>query len=175
MDYRSFGIYYDNIIEPVLTEYISSTPGLVLNPFSKNRIWSEYCFFNQLCKTRYMKEEAHLIDRHKVVACYIYAVEKAHVITSVVSLQEGDDTHLLLNERLALCFGMSVFRALIMDLADGLEDLEMRRKAIAAFGDGFAFPECNHGKYIDNIDLSCILPIRMETITYLRWQRPYIS
>ena len=151
MDSHSFGIYYDNIIEPVLAEYISSTPGLVLNPFSKNRIWSEYCFFNQLCKTRYMKEEAHLIDRHKVVACYIYAVEKAHVVTSVVSLQEGDDTHLLLNERLALCFGMSVFRALIMDLADGLEDLEMRGKAMAAFGDGFAFPECNHGNYIDNI------------------------
>ena len=151
MDYRSFCIYYDSIIEPVLAEYVSSTPGLVLHPFRKARIWSEYLFFNQLCKTRYMKEEAHLIDRHKVVACYIYAVEKAHVITSTVSLQEGDDTHLLLNERLALCFGMSVFRALIMDLADGLEDPEMRRKAMEVFVDDFTFPECNHGNYIDNM------------------------
>ena len=87
MDRRSFDIYYDKIIEPVLVEYISSTPGLVLNPFRKDRIWAEYCFFNQLCKTRYMTEEAHLIDRHKVVACYIYAVEKAHVVSSVISLQ----------------------------------------------------------------------------------------
>ena len=151
MDRNSFDKYYDKIVVPVLERYVSSHHGILVHPKHKERVWSEYSSFNCLCKNKYMKDAAHLIDRHKVVACYIYAVEKAHVISSVDSLREGDDTHLLLNERLALCFGMSVFRALIMDLAEGIEDLETKGKVSAVFSDGFAFPECNHGNYLDNI------------------------
>lgn len=151
MDESSYSAYYDRIIEPVLAEYDEKYSGLIMNPRRKELIWSFYKEFNTHCKLQYMKDSTHLIDRHKVVACYMYAVEKARVISSVDSLQSGSDLHLWLNERLAFCFGMSILRALIIAAAQHIVDEAVKQKVVAIFDDGFAFPNCNHGEYKENM------------------------
>lgn len=151
MDCDSYSAYYDGIVEPVLKFFCAKNAELVLKPNRKDAIWTEYCALNEQCKHRYMRDRDHLIDRHKVVACYMYAIERAHVVSSIISLKEGDDTNLMLNERLAFSFGMSMLRALILAQADNLEDEEQRTKVKAAFDSGISFPECNHGDYADNL------------------------
>lgn len=150
MDFESYCQYYDKIILPVIDLYKSQYSELIINPNAKNLIWENYSDFNKHCKLKYMKNSEHLIDRHKVVACYIYAIEKSKIIIAVESIKNGDDTNLMLNERLAFCFGMTMFRALILDLIDDLDSSEKKDQARKIFDKGFDFPECNHGDFKNN-------------------------
>ena len=150
MDFEAYSLYCDEVLEPVLRNYSGKYAGVILNPNRKNLIWKNYQEFNVYCKTHYMKKSDHLLDRHKVVACYMYAIEKAHVVVAVPSIEEGDDSNLMLNERLAFCFGMTMLRALILDLVDDIADEELKDKAEKVFEGEFVFPKCNHGNYKNN-------------------------
>jgi hypothetical protein len=153
-DYESYCSYYESGIKEVISNYNKLYDSLIIHPKAKERIWDEYRRFNNICKDRYMSHPNRLIDRHKVTACYIYAIVKARVLVSVESLKSGDDTNLLLNENLAYTFGFSLLRSLILSLAEDLEptinNKKYQEKIFEAFEGDFALPQCSHGNYKDN-------------------------
>ena len=150
MDFNTYSCYCTKVLEPVLQKYCVENSGVIVNSRHKEIIWEYYQEFNRHCKQHYMSNPSHLIDRHKVVACYMYAIEKDHVITVVQSLKDGDDSNLMLNERLSFCFGMTMLRSFIMNLIAYIDNDEKKDRAVKSFDNGFCFPECNHGDYKNN-------------------------
>lgn len=149
-DYKSYEQYYDIGINPIIVELQRKYSNVLVKKEAKEEIWLEYKFFNDLCKG-HMREHENLLDRHKVVACYMCAIEKAGVLLQTDAFQIGDDSLLLLNERLAMTFGMSLLRSLIVDMAEKLKQKDIKDKVLEAFDNDIAFPKCTHGEHKDNI------------------------
>ncbi len=151
LDYTSYEEYYNRVICPVIHEYCETNAGIIVLPNAKEVIWENYIKFNCHCKSEYMRDKEKLLDRHKVVACYMYAIVKANSLTCTVAIQNGDSSSILLNERLALCFGMTLLRALICDEIEHLSDPIQKRKAESVFENEIDFPKTNHGDYKNNL------------------------
>lgn len=150
-DYASYEKYFDLVIIPVISEYCDSAADIVVLPDIKDKIWNYYVDFNEHCKKEYMRDKNKLLDRHKVVACYMFAILKTNPMACSIAFQNGDKSSMLLNERLALCFGMTLLRALICDEIENLTDNELKEKATAAFESDIMFPKTNHGDYKGNL------------------------
>lgn len=151
LDYVSYEKYYSEIIVPMIKEYCDSNAGVIVIPSVKEKIWTHYEEFNNHCKNSYMRDKSKLLDRHKVVACYMYAILRANPMICTLAFQNGDNSSLLLNERLALCFGMTLLRALIFDEISHLSDPKLRKKVSDVFEDDISFPSVNHGDYKHNL------------------------
>lgn len=162
LDYSSYEKYYDQIIYPVMLEYEEKNAGVILSPNAKEKIWDSYAEFNMHCKKHYMKDQEKLIDRHKLIACYMYAILQAEPIFCTISFQQGDNSALLLNERLSLCFGMTMLRALICEEITYLKaNRDFKDKIRSIFEDDICFPKTNHGDYKHNL-LVQLYHTRME-------------
>lgn len=151
IDYKSYLGYFSKIIDPVAKSYCHSQLGLVFHPNAKELIWNKYVEFNEFCKDNYMKNSEKLLDRHKVCACYIYAILDADVLKNVMAIKNGIYDDFLMNERLALCFGMSLLRALILQETEDLKDDNDKELLRKAFNGEFLFPKANHGDYKNNL------------------------
>lgn len=150
-DHDSYQKYYQQIIEPVINEYCSKEYGIEVRPDNQELIWKNYVKFNRHCREEYMNNPEKLTDRHKIASCYIYAILQADVLHCPLSKQLGDRTNLLLNERLALCFGMSLLRAMVRGKAKGIKSEEIKEKVLKAFEGEIMFPKTNHGDYKENL------------------------
>ena len=151
LDKETYGICYKSIIEPVAAEYCKKNYGLSLRSDAMKRIWINYAKFNRYCREEYMRDPNKLMDRHKIVACYIYAIIKSDVLIFPMAQELEEDKKLLINERLALCFGLSLLRLFIQANADKLKDEILRTKVKEAFDGEIMFPKTNHGDYKQNL------------------------
>ncbi len=150
-DHDSYQIYYQKILSPVIDEYCAEESGIEVRPNAEELVWRNYVKLNRHCREEYMNNPEKLADRHKITACYIYAILQANILSCSLSKQLGDDKNLLLNERLALCFGMTLLRALIRGNANELKDVDMKKKILHAFEGELIFPKTNHGNYKQNL------------------------
>lgn len=150
-DHDSYQIYYQEILKPVINEYCSEESGIEVHPDAVSLVWRNYVKFNRHCREEYMNNPEKLADRHKITTCYIYSIVQSNILDCSLSKQLGDDKHLLLNERLALCFGMTLLRALIRANAKKLSNEEMKKKVLDAFDGELVFPKTNHGDYKQNL------------------------
>ena len=150
-DRDSYQECYKKILEPVIEEYRSADYGVEVRPDADKIIWKNYAKFNRHCREEYMKNPEKLTDRHKVAACYIYAILKSDILSCSLSKQLGDEKNLLLNERLAVCFGMTLLRALIRGNAKEIKDSEIKKKLLEIFNGELDFPKTNHGEYRENL------------------------
>lgn len=151
LDYESYQKYYTKVISPVISEYCDLNGGVIVLGNAKEKIWENYVGFNTYCKDEYMRDRSKLLDRHKVVACYMYAILKTCPMICTIAYENGEDSYLFLNERLALCFGMTLLRALIYDEIMHVPNKNLKEKVKTIFQDEIAFPETNHGNYKDNL------------------------
>lgn len=151
VDYKSYLSYFSKIIDPVAKDYCKEQLGFVYHPNARELIWKKYVAFNEFCKNNYMKNSEKLLDRHKVCACYIYAILDADVLKNVAAIESGRYDDFLANERLALCFGMSLLRALILQETEDLNDDNNKELLRKAFNGEFLFPKANHGDYKNNL------------------------
>lgn len=55
-------------------------PFVSLTPNAQEEIWQKYVALNQKCKQTYMKDVSKLLDRHKVAACYMIAIDRKSVV-----------------------------------------------------------------------------------------------
>lgn len=153
LDYQSYLDYYKQLIEPVSKEYCESGE-VVCTDNAMDKIWNAYVEFNRHCKNHYMTHPENLLDRHKVSGCYIYAILKADTLKNVELIKLGKGEMDLTNERLALCVGLSMLRAMILSEAEQLKDSSNKTKLINSLesGDGeFDFPQTNHGTFKNNL------------------------
>lgn len=122
---------------------------------AKKRCWEAYDAFNKHCSTNYMGGPDELLDRHKVAACYTYAVMVAQI------LKADDDApnelgYNLVNERLALTVGCSVLASYTLKTIGDIKEIsdEERARLVEYAKQGVRFPsedELSHGRYVDDV------------------------
>ena len=153
-DEYSYGIIWDKIISPYLDEYYSVfAPEIEISRYAKERIWDSYSKWNQLCKERYMIDSNGRLDRHKVAACYLAAIETVRPM-NFPHIADSDAAHNISNELLAISVAMSVLNACIMSAIahDKNMDSKEKNQKMAYFTKGIRYPdtEVMHGDYIMN-------------------------
>uniref|UniRef100_UPI004056699A hypothetical protein n=1 Tax=Acetatifactor sp. TaxID=1872090 RepID=UPI004056699A len=152
MDKNSYQQIWDVVIKPTIQDYQNCFGEITVVHNAKEAIWQEYVRFNSHCKTKYMEEVGGKIDRHKVCACYMYAIVKANVVGCRLADSDTESKYLSLNEHLAITVGMSLLRAFVLSSIDSNEEMPDDEKKIykSRIDGGIVFPECNHGIYREN-------------------------
>ncbi|MDE7432561.1 MAG: hypothetical protein K2N34_11710 [Lachnospiraceae bacterium] len=152
MDKNSYQKMWEIVIKPTIQDYKNRYSEIVVSHNAKEAIWQEYITFNKHAKLTYMQDPDGKLDRHKVCACYMYAIIKANTLNCLLADSDTERCYLALNENLAITVGMSVLRAFILSSINCNEELpaatkETLRKRI---DNGVIFPDCNHGDYRNN-------------------------
>lgn len=152
MDRNSYDQIWSVVIKPTMDDYINRFSEVAIAYNAQEVIWQEYVNFNRHCKIQYMEDAGGKIDRHKVCACYMYAIVKANVMSCKLADSDTEQSYLALNENLAITVGMSLLRAFVLASIDSSEELTNEEKELykSRLADGIVFPECNHGVYREN-------------------------
>jgi len=152
MDRSSYDTIWENVIAPVVEMFQEHYSGITQTYNAKEAIWQEYVKFNTHCKTNYMLDSQGRLDRHKVCACYMYAIIKANTLSCQLADSNTEKRYMCLNEQLAIAVGMSLLRAFIYsNIAKSSSFSEEEKQNLyARIENGIIFPECNHGDYREN-------------------------
>ena len=152
MDRNSYDHIWSVVIKPTMDDYMNRFSEIAIAYNAQEVIWQEYMKFNQHCKIHYMEDAGGKLDRHKVCACYMYAIVKAKVMSCKLADSDTEQRYLALNENLAITVGMSLLRAFVLASIDSSEELsgEEKKAYKLKIENGVLFPECNHGVYRDN-------------------------
>lgn len=132
----SFEDVWEKLIKPEMDRYLKVS-GVNKIDDPKKRIWEAYKDFNQYCKKNYMSKSVDRIDRHKTVACYMFAIIKTQPLTLSLDNNVPDNIIVTINEHLAITVGLSILCAF------------MRTDNSKACPNGIILPEAHHGKYRD--------------------------
>ncbi len=152
IDKNSYNDVWNIIISPTIRDYQNRFAEITVAHNAQEIIWEEYTKFNLHCKTTYMQDASGKLDRHKVCACYMFAIVKAGVLGCRLADSDTERSYLALNENLAITVGMSLLRAFVLSSIKSSEELPDNVKEIYRnrIDDGIVFPECNHGVYREN-------------------------
>lgn len=152
MDKNSYQKIWDIIIEPTIQDYQNRYSEITMSYNAQEAIWQEYVNFNKHAKLTYMQQADGKLDRHKVCACYMYAIIKANVLDCRLAGSDTERNYLALNENLAITVGMSVLRAFVLSSIDSSGELSEKTKQTLRerIDNGIVFPDCNHGDYRSN-------------------------
>ncbi|MBD5543249.1 MAG: hypothetical protein HDR01_03120 [Lachnospiraceae bacterium] len=152
IDKNSYEKIWEVVINPTIQDYQNRYSEIVVSYNAKEAIWQEYVNLNRHVKLTYMRDAGGKLDRHKVCACYMYAIIKANVLSCRLADSDTEQSYLALNENLAITVGMSVLRAFVLSSINCNEELSEATKASLGkrVDDGIIFPDCNHGDYRNN-------------------------
>lgn len=165
LDHKSYEKYYTDILVPEMRDYRRKYSNVEIIGNAEEKIWESYVQFNTHCKNTYMKDKNKLLDNHKVVASYMYAVLRVSPMINVDAFKAGTD--FMLNEELALCFGVSLLRALEFARIEELpakfwKTVKVKKDELKSLlEDSVHFPITNHGKYKKNL-LAQLYHTKME-------------
>ena len=154
-DITSYNIIWDKIINAEIKNYQSLYVNCIeLIPNIKEEIWQQYVSLNNYCKANYMKSSTGKIDRHKVAACYMIAIENLQPMKLTTTINNYE-IPLAINEMLAITVGLSLVRAFTIAAIIENKDLsdEDRKALISQFDSGLKTPDgnlINHGNYFNN-------------------------
>ena len=151
-DRDSYQQLWEKVIAPTIQDYANRFAGLCCAHDAKEAIWKKYVYFNSHCKSRYMQDPTGKLDRHKVCACYMYAIVSANVLSCKLADTDDERKYLALNENLAITAGMSLLSAFILSAIDCSTHLTDADKSLyrSRMAKGIVFPKCNHGTYRKN-------------------------
>ena len=140
------------VINPTIQDYQKRYAEIAVSHNAEEAIWQEYVYFNKHARLTYMQEVSGKLDRHKVCACYMYAIIKANTISCRLADSNTEESYLALNENLAITVGMSVLRAFVLSSINSSEELSAMTKETLKqrIDNGIVFPDCNHGDYRNN-------------------------
>lgn len=90
--------------------------------YAKQAIWDAYCEANWECANTYLAVKDGQLDRHKVAACYMFAI--LEVFPLDINIAEPDDNRraYLSNERLSVTVGVSVLGIFDHSIAEELHN-----------------------------------------------------
>lgn len=167
MDYskKSYDVLWKKVIKPQIEAFsvyvvANKLQFVVLDEKeTQKRIWDEYEIFRNMCKGHYMvqSKSEHVIDRHKVCACIMYAIIKASPFINNGNEFDEDEYFDTPNEQLAITVGLSLLRGYIINATEDFEGKKKSKKQInqdrRIFEKGFVFPndsDVGHGTYRNN-------------------------
>ena len=151
-DKYSYQQIWEEVICPTIEVYQNRFAEITVAHNAEEAIWEEYTKFNRQCKTFYMLDAEGRLDRHKVCACYMYAITRAGVMSCQLADSNTEKRYLALNENLAITAGMSLLRAFVLSSIHSNEKLSDQEKETLSsrIDGGIVFPACNHGVYREN-------------------------
>jgi len=151
-DKSSFYSVWSILIEPTIVDYSNRFADICVAHNAQDAIWNKYLTFNRRCKENYMADSNGKLDRHKVCACYMYAIISANVLSCRLVGSDTEQKYLSLNENLAITVGLSLLRAFIISSINSSNELtaEKKKELISRIEDGIPLPRCNHGDYRKN-------------------------
>lgn len=148
---------WDSVLFPQAQKLCNECSDILVIPENraKSTCWKAYKAFNKQCSYNYMSNPKAPLDRHKVAACYTYAVVAARILQVRPSAPDNMMTNLV-NERLAITVGCSVLAGYTYETVKNMEDLSVERKAslLSFVEQGVRFPGKNmvsHGCYLDDV------------------------
>lgn len=152
IDKGSYQHIWEQIIDPVIKDYQNRFAEVDVAHNAQDVIWQEYVRLNCHCKEYYMRDVGGRLDRHKVCACYMYAIIKASVLSCRLAEGNTEQRYLALNENLAITVGLSLLRAFVISSIDNSKELSKEEKDFyqSRIDGGIVFPQCNHGVYREN-------------------------
>lgn len=175
---RKRDVYEDIWNDVISTEidYLSGQRGVSCEnkDSAKERIWDAYCELNWHSAHTYLEKKDGLLDRHKVAACYIYAILSALPLDVDTIDPEANRGAYLSNERLAITVGISVLgmfdRAIVESLSSawnrqGLSNAaaeKLQNEAFAMRDSPFLTP-AEAAEVIELIDTGLDFPRRFPT------------
>lgn len=157
---ESFNEVWQMLIKPSIDYFLKNVPNVKCTSSVKDDIWNAYTALNEHCKNTYMHDCNGRLDRHKVVACYMFAILKAYPFSFELPLKEN--LIFTLNEHLAIQIGISLLRAFLVAPIDTSEEEDYPKiypeYDLEIFENGFKFPqkeneEIYHGEYRSNFAL----------------------
>ena len=171
-DVQAYGELWQNVIFPLCDDICGQNPAIHLSTTAKEDIWEAYVRFNAQVSHHYMRNPNALIDRHKVAACYSYAVlEACPLWIDARSVREGSAADYA-NERLAMALACSIVAAelrVVVPRVDSLTDGE-RRRTLARLDNGLVFPKrVGHGDYVQSVLVSLRHTRREDTFNVLQY------
>lgn len=136
---ESFNNLWKLVINPEIKRYLKvSNVSKIDN--AEEKIWEAYEELNLSCKRDFMSSSVKKLDRHKIAACYIYAIVKTQPL-SMKTPELPENMVVTINEHLAITVGMSILHAYMKDNTTDI------------CPDGLVFPNAKHGKYRDDFAL----------------------
>lgn len=100
VDKNSYKTIWENVIHPTMCKYQDRYSYVLIAHNAEEAILSEYVRFNRHTKCTYMKDSGGKIDRHKVCACYMYAIVKANTLSCQLADSDTERSYLALKENL---------------------------------------------------------------------------
>ena len=155
--HTAYKTLWASVIEPALQECIHD--GVRLRNTAKEDVWRAYVALNSHTSQTYMADSTGLLDRHKVAACYTFAV-----LMAMPLVVEGDSVADHLNERVALHTGCSVLASYLAQAvghAMGFDDASEKR-ALERIAKGIEFPDVGHGETYEQSVLNCLTFTQLE-------------
>lgn len=151
-DKNSYYVIWEKLINPTIQDYTIKFADVSVAYNAFDAIWKKYTYFNKHCKDSYMEDPTGKLDRHKVCACYMYAIISANVLGCKLAESDTEQRYLALNENLAITVGLSLLRAFILSSIESSTDLSKTEKQELSnrIDGGIIFPKCNHGTYRNN-------------------------
>lgn len=152
IDRYSFEQIWDILVVPTMESYSNRFAEIVIAHNAREAVWNKYVKLNTHCKEIYMEDPTGKIDRHKVCACYMYAIVDANVMSCKLADSDTEERYLALNENLAITVGTSLLRAFVIVSINKSKELSEKEKEHfrTKIDNGIIFPECNHGTYREN-------------------------
>lgn len=118
--YNWFSIFFDSTILECIRKFMASEYNIRCNidrpEELKNKIYLNYVNFRDFCKNRYMLDHTKDLDRHKVIACIVFAIIKTQPLQYCSTLAADEFT--VYNEHLAINCGFSLHRATLLAVFD---------------------------------------------------------
>lgn len=153
---EKFREIWSTIILPQARTLCSEHPGIRMasERKAKHDCWIAYKAFNKHCSNNYMAHPDAPLDRHKVAACYTYAVVASHMLQ--IPADAPNDLEInLINERLAITVGCSVLASYTHKTVENIRDISSDQKGelLAFVEQGVRFPSedsVSHGVYLED-------------------------
>lgn len=136
---EGFNNLWGKVIEKEIERYLK-VGGVSQTENAKEKIWEAYKEFNLSCKRDFMSESVEKLDRHKIAACYIFAIVKTQPL-SLKPIELPENMVVTINEHLAITVGMSILYAYMSESNMGIGS------------NGLEFPDARHGNYRDDFAL----------------------
>lgn len=145
---------WKEIISPIIARY-AIVSWINVKENIQDDIWSYYKEFNMHCRETYMATGNKKLDRHKVAACYMFAILKTDPF--IISKKDiSEDMRIVATEHFAISVGLSILKSFLIskyDENDKEKSLEVWEKERKIFQNDFVFPcddEIRHGDYRNN-------------------------
>lgn len=121
---ENYDVIWNCTILPEINRYKDTVVAVSCKNTMEIDIRNSYQRFKNHCKTRYMLDPEKRLDRHKVAACYMFAILESEPLS--LNIECDDDVLITINEHLAITVGLTILNAFLhAKKAEDMDDTDI--------------------------------------------------